>query len=162
MLTEKIQELLQEQINREFYSAYLYLDFSNHYNEVGLDGFGHWYYLQAKEEMEHARQFMDYLHKMDVKVQLKAIAQPDKKIKKVLDGVEMALEHERFITASIENIYAVAPEAKDYKTLDFIQGLVREQVEEEDSARILVDKVKAYGDDPSSLYLLNQELRGRA
>ena len=161
MLNERVRELLNQQINKELYSAYLYLDFSNYFEDRGLDGFANWYYIQAQEERDHAMLFYRYLQNNNEKVTLEAIAKPDK----VLDsdmGVLMAgLEHEEYVTSLINDIYAVAYEQKDFRTMQFLDWFVKEQGEEETNANDMITKMELFGSDPKSLYMLNSELATR-
>lgn len=158
----KVAELLNEQINKEMFSAYLYLDIENYFSEQGLDGFAHWYMLQASEEMEHAMKIYNYLHEEEEKITLEAIAKPDCKFKNNREPLEAALKHEKFITDSIHAIYEAAEEVKDYRTMRFLDWFVTEQAEEEVNANELLTKYDLFGDDARSLYLLNGELKGRA
>ena len=161
MLNQKVVELLNDQINKEFYSAYLYLDIANYYIENDLDGFGNWYTIQAQEERDHALLFLKYLQSNGQKVTLKAIYQPDKEFKNHLDPLLTGAEHERYVTDLIHKIYEAAYEVKDFRTMQFLDWFVKEQLEEEENADKLVNKYKLFGDDPKSLYLLDQELAAR-
>ncbi|MGM9960914.1 MAG: ferritin [Allobaculum sp.] len=160
-MNEKVSALLNDQINKEMYSAYLYLDLSSYYTSKGLDGFAKWYDVQAQEEMTHARMMYQYLHDNDVRPELLAIAKPDKEITNVKDPVLIGLEHEKYVTSLINNIYAVAKEVNDFRTLEFLSYFVKEQGEEEKNATDLVNKMELFGSDPRSLYLLDQELGAR-
>ena len=161
MLNKKVADLLNDQINKEFYSAYLYLDIANYYIDNDLDGFGNWYNIQAQEERDHALLFLKYLQSNGQKVSLKAIDKPDKKFNNHLDPLLIGAEHERFVTDLIHKIYEAAYEAKDFRTMQFLDWFVKEQLEEEENADKLVSKYKLFGDDPKSLYLLDQELLAR-
>ncbi len=161
MLEKNIAALINDQVNKEFYSAYLYLDFANYYAEEGLDGFAHWYEIQAKEEQDHALKMRKYLQDNGYRVIFEAIAKPDKVFKNHLDPLENGLEHERYVTSLISNIYHVAFEAKDFKTMQFLDWFVKEQVEEEKNADDLVKRMKLFGSDSRGLYMLDQELKGR-
>ncbi len=161
MLNKKVEELLNDQINKEFYSAYLYLDFSNYYSAKGLDGFANWYRVQAQEERDHAMMFYDYLQENEVCVTLPAIAAPDKKFDNPSQPLKAALEHEEYVTSLINNIYAAAHEAKDFRTMKFLDWFVKEQGEEEKNARDLISKMELFGGKPEGLYLLDQELAAR-
>ena len=108
MLDKKVAGLLNEQINKEFYSAYLYLDFSNYYESVGLEGFANWYRVQAQEERDHAMLFYQYLQNNNEKVTLEAIAKPDKVFADNMAPLKAGLEHEIYVTSLINNIYAAA------------------------------------------------------
>ena len=161
MLHANVRELLNRQINAEFYSAYLYLDFSNYYERVGLDGFANWYRVQAREERDHAMLFYDYLQNNDEPVELDAIAKPDKVFSDNMGPLLAALEHEQYVTALIDAIYAEAYEVKDFRTMEFLNWFVKEQGEEETNARDLITKMELFGSDPKSLYMLNSELLAR-
>ena len=160
-MNAKVHALLNEQINKEFYSAYLYLDFSNYFKARGLDGFANWYKIQAEEERDHAMLFYTYLQNEDQTVTLEAIAKPDKEIKVDMDVLLAGLAHEKLVTESINNIYAAAFEARDFRTMQFLDWFVKEQGEEETNANDLITKMELFGSDPRGLYLLNQELSAR-
>ena len=161
MMNAKVHELLNQQINREFYSAYLYLDFSNYFEDAGLDGFANWYKIQAQEERDHAMLFYQYLQNENQKVTLEAIAKPNKTITCHMDVLKAGLEHEEYVTSLINDIYAAAYEVKDFRTMQFLDWFVKEQGEEETNANDLITKMELFGSDPKSLYMLNQELAAR-
>ncbi len=161
MLNQTVIELLNDQINKEFYSAYLYLDIANYYIDNDLDGFGNWYTIQAQEERDHALLFMKYLQSNGVKVTLKAIDQPEEAFDSPLAPLLVGAKHERYVTGLIHNIYDAAYSNKDFRTMQFLDWFVKEQLEEEENADKLVSKFKLFGDDPKSLYLLDQELAAR-
>ena len=160
-MNDKIHQLLNEQINKELYSAYLYVDIANYYDELDLDGYANYYMIQAQEERDHALLFMKYMQNNGLKVTLEAIDKPDKVFTSVLDPLEVAAEHERYVSALINDIYHECHEAKDYRTLKFLDWFVDEQREEEDSADSMVSRYKLFGSDPRGLYLLDQEYAGR-
>ena len=155
-------ELLNNQVNAEFYSAYLYLDMANFYKNEGLDGYYNWYKVQAQEERDHALLFMDYLQQNGVEVVLEAIAKPDKEFKEFIDPLKAGAEHERFVTGLIHDIYAAAYEEKDFRTMQFLDWFVKEQAEEEDNADDMVKKFELFGNDSKGLYQLDNELKSRA
>lgn len=161
MSNAKVAALLNEQINKEMYSAYLYLDMNNYFEARGLDGFANWYMIQAQEERDHAMLFYKFMQSNDLKVKLEAIAQPDKVFNCNMDVFKAGLEHEQYVTSLINRIYAAAFEAKDYRTMQFLDWFVKEQGEEEQNARDLITKYELFGNDPKGLYLLNQEMAGR-
>lgn len=160
-MNDKIASLLNQQITKEFYSAYLYLDMANFYDEMDLDGYSNYYMIQAQEERDHALLFMKYMQNNGLKVTLEAIDKPDKTFESVLDPLVAAAEHERYVTALINTIYHEAHEAKDYRTMKFLDWFVDEQMEEEDNADTMVSRYKLFGTDPKGLYLLDQEYAGR-
>lgn len=160
-MNETIAYLLNQQINKEFYSAYLYLDISNYYDSLDLDGYANYYMIQAQEERDHALLFMKYMQNNGLKVTLEAIDKPDKEFHSVLDPLVVAAEHERYVTALINEIYHQCHTAKDYRTMKFLDWFVDEQMEEEDSADSMISRYKLFGSDPKGLYLLDQEYAGR-
>ncbi len=161
MMNSKVHELLNQQINKEFYSAYLYLQFSNYFEEAGLDGFANWYMIQAQEERDHAMLFYQYLKNENQKVSLEAIDKPEKEITCHMDVLKAGLEHEEYVTSLIHDIYDAAHQVKDYRTMQFLDWFVKEQGEEETNANDLITKMELFGSDPKSLYMLNQELAAR-
>jgi ferritin len=160
-MNAKVHELLNQQINKEFYSAYLYLDFSNYFEDVGLDGFANWYMIQAQEERDHAMLFYQYLQNENQKVTLEAIAKPDKVLTCHMDVLKAGLEHEQHVTSLIHDIYSAAYDVKDFRTMQFLDWFVKEQGEEETNANDLITKMELFGSDPKSLYMLNQEMAAR-
>ena len=160
-MNENVARLLNEQINKELYSAYLYLDIANFYDAMDLDGYANYYMIQAQEERDHALLFMKYMQVNGLKVTLEAIGKPDKTFETVLDPLEVAAEHERYVTALINAIYHEAHQAKDYRTMKFLDWFVDEQMEEEENADSMISRYKLFGQDPRGLYLLDQEYAGR-
>ncbi len=161
MVNPKVHALLNQQINKEFYSAYLYLDFSNYFKAKSLDGFANWYMVQAQEERDHAMLFYTYLQNENMTVTLEAIDKPDKTFECDMDVLKAGLEHEIYVTSLINDIYAAAYEGRDFRTRQFLDWFVKEQGEEETNANDLISKMELFGSDPRSLYLLNQELAAR-
>ena len=160
-MDKKVHELLNQQINKEFYSAYLYLDFSNYFKRRGLDGFANWYMIQAQEERDHAMLFYQYLQNENQVVTLDAIAKPDKEFSADMDVLLAGLEHEKYVTSLINDIYAAAYDVKDFRTMQFLDWFVKEQGEEETNANDMITKMELFGSDPRSLYMLNSELSAR-
>ena len=160
-MNETIAKLLNEQINKEFYSAYLYLDMANYYDSLDLDGYANYYTVQAQEERDHALLFMKYMQNNGLKVTLEAIGKPDKVFHSILDPMEAAAEHERYVTSLINDIYHAAHEAHDYRTMKFLDWFVDEQMEEEDNAGSMISRYKLFGSDPKGLYALDQEYAAR-
>ena len=160
-MDSKVSALLNDQINKEFYSAYLYLDMSNFYSRKGLDGFANWYEIQAKEEQDHAMLMYQYLHNNGETVTLEAIAKPDKSFETLMDPLKAGLEHEQYVTSLINTIYEAAQEVKDFRTTQFLDWFIKEQGEEEKNSMDLITKMELFGDDARSLYMLNSELAGR-
>ena len=161
MLNENVRKLLNEQINKEFYSAYLYLDFSNYFKSKGLDGFANWYMIQAQEERDHALLFYTYLQNENAEVTLEAIAKPERNYESNMEVLRAGLEHEIYVTSLINGIYGAAYDVRDFRTMQFLDWFVKEQGEEETNANDLISKMELFGSDPKSLYMLNQELGAR-
>ena len=153
-MDRKVAVLLNEQINKEFYSAYLYLDIANFYTKKGLDGFANWYEVQAKEEQDHAMLMYRYLQNNGEEETLEAFDT-------LMDPLKAALSHERYVTSLINTIYGVAQEEKDFRTTQFLDWFVKEQGEEEKNSMDQITKMELYGDDARSLYMLNSELGAR-
>lgn len=161
MIKENIYELLNEQVNKEMFSAYLYLDMSNYYIDNGLDGFANWFNIQAKEEMDHAMLFIQYMQNNGLSVKLKEIGAPNIELNGYDVPLREALKHEEYVTASINDIYEMASQEKDYRTKQFLDWFVMEQGEEEKNAEELIQKYENFAKDSQGLYLLNSELGQR-
>lgn len=161
MLNEKIAKLINEQVNKEMYSAYLYLDFANYYADAGLDGFANWYEVQAKEELDHAMLMRRYLIDNSLPVKFEAIAKPDKKFSDNVAPLKAGLEHEKYVTSLINNIYSEAFAIKDFKTMQFLDWFIKEQGEEEKNAEDLLKKMEVFGGDSKGLYALDKDLGAR-
>ena len=161
MLDAKVSKLLNEQITKELYSAYLYLDFSIYYEAEGLDGFSNWYMVQAQEERDHAMLFLQYLQMCGEKVTLDAVEKPDKDMKSLMDPLKFGLEHEQYVTSLINDIYAAAYDVKDFRTMQFLDWFVKEQLEEEKNAEDMIRKMELFGNDSKGLYSLDAEYAAR-
>jgi len=161
MVSEKINEIMNEQINKEFYSGYLYLSMSAHLNEIGLFGIANWLKIQAKEEVEHGLKLLDYLLERSSYVTLKQIRTPDFEFKGVKSVFETLYEHEKCITNSVMNIAKIAEDECDRKTLTFIDWFIEEQVEEEQQVKNIIKRLDIFGEDKTSLYLMDKELGAR-
>lgn len=161
MINDKVKEILNEQINKEFYSAYLYLAMSAYFAEMGLYGFAHWTEVQSREEIEHGMVLFDYVLKRNAKIELKNIETPHLEYNGILDVFEQIYQHEQHITASIDRIANLTENECDLATRNFIDRYLQEQIEEEDSVQKIIHKIRAFGSEKSSLYLLDKELGGR-
>lgn len=161
MLNEKVSQLLNDQVNKEFYSAYLYLQFSNFYVEQGLAGFANWYKVQAQEERDHAMLMLQYLQNNDVPVTLEAVAKPDAELKANMDPLKAGLAHEQYVTSLIHAIYEAAYEARDFRTMQFLDWFVKEQVRRRPTPPISSRRWSCSARDPKGLYMLDQELAAR-
>ena len=161
MINENVSKLLNDQINKEFFSAYLYMEIANHYVEQGLNGFANWYQIQAQEERDHALLFVKYMQNNGLKITLKAIDSPTTQFLNNREPLAMGLDHEQFVTESIHTIYDAAYSNKDFRTMQFLDWFVKEQGEEETNAEDLIKKMDLFGSDSKGLYLLDNELGTR-
>ena len=157
----KVASLLNEQINKELYSAYLYLDFANYYAAVGLDGFENWYRVQAQEERDHAMLFYQYLQNNGETVTFGAVDAPSWTRGDNMTPLKKACEHEQYVTSLINTIYAAAYEVHDFRTMQVLDWFVKEQGEEEKNASDMITKMELFGTDAKGLYMLNSELKAR-
>lgn len=161
MLNNKVQDALNEQINAEFWSAYLYLSMAQHFEAEGMPGVANWFKIQFQEEQAHATIFMNYINQRGGRVTLKTIDAVPTSWESPLEAFKATLEHEQKVTALINNLYALAESERDYATRDRLTWFVTEQVEEEDNCRTLIDKFSLIGNDGMGLYMLDQELGSR-
>ena len=161
MLQKQIADALNEQINAELWSAYLYLSMSYHFQHEGRNGIGNWFNIQFQEEQAHAIALMDYLNARDGKVELKPIEGVPTSWESPLAAFEATLEHEKKVTARINNLYAMAEEAQDFATRQKLNTFVAEQVEEEETVRQIIDDLKLVGNEGTGLYQIDKELGSR-
>ena len=160
-MDKKVATLLNSQINKEFYSAYLYLEFANYFERKGLAGFAHWYEVQAQEERDHAMLFYRFLLNNEENVTLEAVEAPKTDAEGDSDILAEGLKHEKYVTALINDIYAAAYSVKDFRTMQFLDWFVKEQGEEEKNASDLITKYQLFGSDAKGLYMLDNELKAR-
>lgn len=161
MLNKTVAKLLNEQINKEFYSAYLYMDMANYYSEQGLSGFENWFFIQTQEERDHALLFRQYLLNNSEVVTLAPIDAPNKKYDNFREPLVEALAHEQYVTASINAIYEEAYNNKDFRTMQFLDWFTKEQGEEEKNADDNIKKYDLFANDSKGLYMLDNELKAR-
>lgn len=161
MVSNKINEILNEQINKEFYSGYLYLSMSAHLKEIGLFGFAKWTRKHAQEEVEHGLKLLDYLLERDSFVTLKQIQTPQFEFNGVISIFKTIYEHERSITNSIMEIAKLSESECDRKTLSFIDWFIEEQVEEEQIVKNIIKRLEIFGEDKVALFLMDKELDGK-
>ncbi|MDD2229705.1 MAG: ferritin [Candidatus Cloacimonetes bacterium] len=161
MISKKLQDAINAQINRELYSEYLYISMQAWFANQNLDGFANWMDAQGKEERFHAMKFFNYLIERGGKVELKAIAQPTVDFKTPLKAIQAALAHEQFVTQSINDLMDIAIEEKDHASRGMLQWFVDEQVEEEASADRIVNRLKMIGDNAHALFMVDTELGKR-
>ena len=161
MIGQKMQKALNQQVNAELYSAYLYLAMAAYFESQNLAGFANWMRAQTKEETTHAMKIYDFICEQSGRVTLKAIAEPPGQWLSPLSAFEAALKHEQKVTAMINDLVKLASGEKEQVAKDFLQWFVDEQVEEEESAGEVVGKLKAAGKTPDGLRLVDQELGKR-
>ncbi len=161
MIGKKIEKALNDQINAELYSAYLYLSMSAYFESENLPGFAKWMRVQWQEEVTHALKIYDYVNERNGRVALKSVDEPPAKWKLPLDVFEATYKHEQVVTGCINDLVNLAIAEKDHATGVFLQWFVTEQVEEEKSADEIVQKLKCISDAPGGLYILDKELGQR-
>jgi len=162
MINEKMEKALNEQINAELYSAYLYQSMAAYFETRSLSGFANWMDAQAQEEMMHARKFYDYVNERGGRIELEAIEKPKSDWNSCLEVFEDSLAHEEKVTALINDLVALADQENDYASHSFLQWFVDEQVEEEDSFGEIVDRLKMIGDSAQGLFMMDDKLGSRA
>lgn len=160
-MNEEVAKVLENQINKELYSAYLYLTFADYYEDRGLKGFANWYMIQVQEETDHAKALRRYLLDNDYKPTMEAIDKPDKTFENDLEPLEAGLAHEEYVTSLIHHCYEVAQQAHDIRATQMLDWFVKEQGEEEKNASDLITKMELFGSDAKGLYMLNSELKAR-
>lgn len=156
-----IEKALNDQIQAEFQSAYLYLAMSARFETMNLKGFAHWLQLQWQEETMHAMKFYNFLLQRNGTVELKTLEQPKTPFKTPIEAFEEVLEHEQYITGRIHQLYDLATEKRDYPLQSLLHWFIDEQVEEEDAARAIIDTLRLIGDEGPNLFLLDRELGAR-
>lgn len=161
MISKKLEKAINEQINKELYSEYLYISMQAWFADQNLDGFANWMNVQGQEERFHAMKFYNYIIERGGQVELLAIEKPPKSFTKPLNAFKMALEHEKFITKSINDLMDVAIKENDHASKSFLQWYVDEQVEEEANADRIVHKLEMIKDNAQGLFMLDNELAQR-
>lgn len=161
MLSEKIEQALNKQINAEMWSAYLYLSMSAYCSSIGREGMANWFQVQFREEQDHARILFNYVLQRGGRVKLDAIAAVPTEWKSVLDVFESTLHHEEKVTAMINELVALSTEENDYATQSMLRWFIDEQVEEEENARQIIDNVRFLEGNSYGLYMFDKELGAR-
>lgn len=161
MIKTNIEDALNNQINAELYSSYLYLSMSAYFESKSLSGFAKWMAIQSQEEYAHAMKFYAYLIQKGGKAKLAKIDEPKAEWKSILDVFEDTYAHEQKVSASINAIVDLALQEKDHATVSFLNWFVTEQVEEEATAQKLVDDLKLIGDNNNGIFLIDRELGQR-
>ena len=161
MISKKLHDAINAQINAELWSAYLYLAMSMDAETKGYKGVANWFYVQFQEEQDHARIFMNYLNSVDAKVTLLPIDEVPATWDNVLAMFKQTLEHEKKVTALINNLAAIANEDRDFASINRLVWFIDEQVEEEENARDMITAVEAVEDNKHGMYMLDKELAAR-
>ena len=161
MISKKLHDAINAQINAELWSAYLYLAMSLDAETKGYKGVANWFYVQFQEEQDHARIFMNYLNSVDAKVTLLPIDEVPATWDNVLAMFKQTLEHEKKVTALINNLAAIANEDRDFASINRLVWFIDEQVEEEENARDMITAVEAVEDNKYGMYMLDKELAAR-
>ena len=161
MLNERIENILNEQINKEFYSAYLYLAMSAYFNENAYFGLANWTRVQAREEVDHAMILFDHILSRNGSVRLKQIDTPEYKAGEPIEIFQQAYDHEVSVSRAIDEIAKMAQEENDYTTRNFINWFLKEQIEEEEQTLDIVNELKIYGNDRGALYHIDENLGRR-
>jgi ferritin len=156
-----MREALNEQINKEIYSAYLYLSISAYSTFVGMKGFANWFMVQYQEEMAHAMKIYDYINDQGGQVKLLAVEEPPTEFGSPLEMFEKTLEHEKFVTKRINDLVDLAIKEKDHASNIFLQWFVTEQIEEEANDNEIISKLKLVGKDSNGLFMIDKELATR-
>ena len=161
MLSKKVEKALNDQLNMEYSSAYVYQAMAAYFSDINFSGFAVWMDNQAEEERTHARKIYDYILERGGKVALSEIRAPKSQYKSALEAFEDSLKHEKAVTKSIEKLYVLAKDEKDFGTEVFLQWFITEQIEEESTVESIIDKFKMLEGTNTALYLLNNELGSR-
>jgi len=162
MFSKTIAKAFDTQINNELESAYLYLSMSSYCNAENFPGFGKWMRMQAQEELGHGMRLFDYVHHRGGQVMLQAIEKPDAQFKNILEVFKIVLEHERKVTSLIHKLYEMSIKENDYAAQIELQWFVTEQVEEEQTATMIVEQLKMIGDSKAALLMMDKEMAGRS
>jgi ferritin len=161
MLSEKMTDALNDQLNKEIYSAYLYMSMSAYSSYSGLKGFANWFMVQYQEEMAHAMKIYDYIDSQGQQVKLISINQPPTEFESPQDMFEKTLKHEQFVTKSINDLVDLAILEKDHATNIFLQWFVTEQIEEEGNDNEIISRLRIVGEDGNGLLMVDKELSAR-
>ena len=161
MLPQATNDALNDQLQYELASAYLYLALAGYFQSATLPGFAHWMRVQSQEEQQHALKFFDFIHQRGGRVTLQAIDEPPSEYSSPLDAFEKALDHERSVTTRIHGLFELAQRERDYPTQTFLQWFIAEQAEEEDTARGIVDQLRLAGSSGAALLFIDRQLAAR-
>lgn len=161
MLKKKVEDALNEQINAELYSAYLYFSMAAYFHSLNLNGYANWMQVQAQEEMTHVLKFYQYVNERGGRIKMKPVAGPPTEWKSPLKAFEAVYKHEQHVTSLIHKLVDLVVKEKDRPTESFLQWFVDEQVEEESSADDVIQQIKLAGETGPGVFLLDRELSAR-
>lgn len=161
MISEKIENLLNDQLNKELFSGYLYLSIEAYFESINLPGFAHWFRVQAQEERDHALLIFEFINRVNGRVKLMPIGGPQVEFASIMEALKASLAHEQFVTNSINNIVEAAQQEKDYKTDSFLKWFIDEQVEEEENAENNIRRYERVEDDGKGILMLDTEFAAR-
>lgn len=161
MLNENLLKTLNDQVNYEFYSSYLYLAMASYCENIDLSGFANYFRVQAKEELDHAMKFYDYVYQKNGSIELEQIDKPQTTFDGIVDVIQKGYEHEQTVTKKIYYLADIAYEERDHSTISLLKWFIDEQVEEENNFNMLLKKIRRAGDNQVALYLLDDELAKR-
>jgi ferritin len=161
MLSDRLMNALNEQVNYEYYSEYVYLALAAYCESQDLKGFANFFKVQAEEERFHATKFFDYINQMGGRVYLKGMPEPENEFKDILAVFLSGLSHEREVTKRIYNLADIASEEREHATISFLKWFIDEQVEEEDTFNSIIKKIQRIGENTAALYMLDDELAAR-
>lgn len=162
MISKKLESMLNEQMKNEFFSAYFYLSMAAWFTSKNLNGFANWYTVQASEERDHAKMIMDYILRVGGNAEFLAIEAPDTDFASPMDIFEKTLAHEQKVTGMINDLMSAAVDERDFKTQHFLQWYVNEQVEEEENASGLIEKLRISGNSEAGILYMDTEAAARA
>jgi ferritin len=161
MISKKMAATLNEHLNYEFFSSYVYVSMASHAQHIGLKGFAHWFRIQVQEELIHVQKFYNYILDQGEKVILEAIEKPQNEFESPLALYEITLGHERQVTARINKVASFAKEENDHATSAMLQWFITEQVEEEAAVSDIIQQLKLVGNSGSGLFMIDKELAAR-
>ncbi len=161
MISKKMEDAFNKQINEELYSAYLYQSLSAFAARIGLEGFANWFQIQVQEEISHSQKFYSFISERGGKIKFLQINEPPAEFGSPLELFELTLEHEQHITKCINNLMNLAVDEKDHASQIFLQWYITEQVEEENNVKTILDKLKLVGKEGHGLFMIDKDLSTR-
>lgn len=161
MLSEKLLNAINDQMNFEFESAHIYLAMAGYAADLDLDGFANFFVIQAEEERFHAMKFYNFINEMDGRVTIASMKDPQNEFKSLLDVFTKALEHEKVVTQRIYNLMDLATEEKEHATISMLKWFIDEQVEEQSTFKGIIKKIERLGDNSHGIFMLDAEMAQR-